>query len=139
MTLVFAGNIDEAKPLLVDAQAHYRKQLLAQTDSFRLLKPLCWADGALGDSEAAADSCIRALQNLPDDFFDRNYHRADIAGGLAMAGLKDEALNLIESVLADRVRPTRTELQLYAVLRNLHEEPRWRAYSTSNAATSPSL
>jgi TolB-like protein/cytochrome c-type biogenesis protein CcmH/NrfG len=126
LTLRLAGDPDAAQPWLDESRLHYTKLLADRPDDFRLLKPLCVTDGARGDAAAAAISCLRALEQLPKDAYDRNYHRTEIAGGLALAGLNEQALDLLDEVMAEPAGPTRTELQLGADLRSLHGEPRWQ-------------
>jgi len=126
LSLRLAGEISASKPILDLAITDYQQSLVAEPDDFRYLKPLCLAHGARINADRALEVCDAALQNLPDDQFDRNLHRTDIAGGLAMAGLKSEALNLIEDVITDRGGPSRTEMQLDPMLRTLHDQPRWQ-------------
>jgi TolB-like protein len=126
MTLRLGGDPVAAKPYLDQAIENYRQSLQANPDDFKILKPMCWAEGAADATGEAKKICQQALEHLPDDAWDRNLHRSDIAGGFAMAGLNTEALDLIESVLSDRAGPSRVELQLDPMLRSLHEEPRWQ-------------
>ena len=127
MSLRLAGDPAGAKPYLDQAIENYRSFLQTNPDEFKILKPMCWAAGAANAAGEAKKVCQRALEHLPDDAWDRNVHRGDIAGGLAMAGLNAEALDLIESVLSERAGPSRVELQLDPLLRSLHDEPRWQA------------
>ena len=127
MSLRLAGDPAGAKPYLDQAIENYRSFLQANPDEFKILKPMCWAAGAANAAGRAKNVCQQALEHLPDDAWDRNFHRQDIAGGFAMAGLNAEALDLIESVLSDRAGPSRVELQLDPLLRSLHDEPRWQA------------
>jgi len=126
-SLSLSGDLVAASPYLDQAAAQYREKLVENPNDFYFLKPLCWAEGARGAAERAAQACQQALENLPNDQFDGGNHREDIAGGFAMAGLNAEALDLIESVLSDRAGPSRVELQLDPLLRSLHDEPRWKA------------
>jgi TolB-like protein len=127
MSLRLAGDPAGAKPYLDQAIENYRSSLQTNPDEFKILKPMCWATGAANAAEEAKNICQQALEHLPDDAWDRNFHRQDIAGGFAMAGLNAEALDLIESVLSDRAGPSRVELQLDPLLHTLHDEPRWKA------------
>lgn len=127
MSLRLSGDPAGAKPYLDQAIENYRSFLQANPGDFKILKPMCWATGAANEAGEAKKACNQALEHLPDDAWDRNFHRQDIAGGLATAGLNAEALDLIESVLSDRVGPSRVELQLDPLLHNLHDEPRWLA------------
>ncbi|MGH8035911.1 MAG: hypothetical protein ACREO9_11840, partial [Lysobacterales bacterium] len=126
LSLSLAGDPAAAAPYLNQAIASYLELLEANPAEFRLLKPLCLAQGALHAKEATQQACKLALDNLPDDAWDRNFHREDIAGGLAMAGLNAQALDLIEIVVAEPAGPTRVELQLDPLLKTLHEESRWQ-------------
>jgi len=63
---------------------------------------------------------------LPQDAYDSPFHREDIAGALALAGLKDESLKLVEGLLSERAGPTRAGLQLDPFLKSLHDESRWQ-------------
>jgi len=127
LTLRLSGDIEAAQPLLDEARAHYTALLADQAGDFRSLKPLCLVDGARGDAAAAADSCQQALEHLPKDAYDSPFHREDIAGALALAGLNEKALDLIASLLSEAAGPTRTELRLNPLLTSLHDEPRWQA------------
>ena len=127
LSLRLSGDSAAASPYLDQAIAQYREKLVENPNDFHYLKPLCLAEGARSAAEQAAQVCQQALEHLPDDQFDRNYHRQDIAGGLAMAGLNAQALDLVEDVLSDRGGPSRVELQLDPLLRSLHDEPRWQA------------
>jgi len=127
LSLRLSGNSTAAAPFLDQAIAQYREKLVENPNDFHFLKPLCWAEGARNTAEQALQTCKLALDHLPDDQFDRNYHRQDIAGGLALAGLGSEALDLVESVLSDRGGPSRVELNLDPMLRSLHDELRWQA------------
>ena len=126
LTLRLAGDPDAALPWLDEARTHYTELLAERPDDFRLLKPLCWTDGALNDATAAKATCTQALERLPKDAYDRNYHRTEIAGGLALAGLNEQALDLLENIMAETAGPTRTQLKLDVELRSLHGEPRWQ-------------
>ncbi len=126
MSLRLAGDPAGAKPFLDQAIENYRSFLQENPDEFKILKPMCWATGAANAAGEAKTVCHQALQHLPDDAWDRNFHRQDIACGFAMAGLNAEALDLIESVLSDRAGPSRVELQLDPLLHSLHDEPRWQ-------------
>jgi TolB-like protein len=127
LTRRLAGDRAAAMPDLDRARKHYVGLLDRQANDFRALKPLCLVEGARNDAAAAASACQQALDHLPADQYDRNYHRAELAGGLALAGLKEQALDLVESILSEPFGPSPTELQLDAILRDLHGEPRWQA------------
>lgn len=127
LTSKFTGDAAAAAPLLDEAINTYREQLEQSPGEFRILKPLCLAEGAAGMNEDAARHCRAALAELPDDAFERNYHRMDIAGGLAMAGFEDEALKLLERVMSDRAGPMPAELRLSPYFDSLHSDPRWQA------------
>jgi TolB-like protein/cytochrome c-type biogenesis protein CcmH/NrfG len=126
LSLRMVGDSAAAQPLLDEARAHYETLLGQRAGDFRLLKPLCLIDGARADADAAADSCARALQQLPIDAYDRSFHREDIAGALALAGLDQQTLDLVASLLAERAGPTRAELRINPFLTGLHGQPRWR-------------
>jgi len=127
LSLRLSGDPDAAAPFLDQAIAVYRDSLKNQPDDFHFLKPLCMAEGARGDVEATRQACQRALDNLPEDAIQLSAHRADIAGGLAMAGMKSEALDLVESVLSEPYGQTPVEIRLEPTLVSLHDEPRWKA------------
>jgi len=133
LTFRLSDDAAAAQPFLEEARAHYTNLLSRQADDFRILKPLCLVDGALGDTAAASSSCMQALALLPNDTYDRPFHREDIAGALALAGLEDESLDLVQGLLSERAGPTRTELQLNPLLTNLHDEPRWQALMAATA------
>lgn len=127
LTRRLAGDQAAAMPYLDRARQRYLDMLEEVADDFRALKPLCLIEGARQDAAATADFCQRALDQLPDDQYDHNFHCADLAGGFAMAGLHEQALDLLETVLSERFGPTPMEIRLNAMLRDLHHEPRWQA------------
>jgi TolB-like protein len=135
LSLRLSSDPAAAAPWLDQAIVRYPEMLVENPNDFRFLKPLCLAAGARNAAEKAAQVCHQALANLPDDQFDRNFHRQDIAGGFAMAGLNAEALDLIESVLSERGGPSHVELQLDPMLRSLHDEPRWQKLMAEPGAT----
>ena len=127
LTLRLGGNDRDALPFLEEARRHYESLLAGQSGDFRLLKPLCVANGAIRDTKRCSSRCMEALGRLPVDSFDRTFHREDIAGALALAGLRDESLDIIEGLMAERAGPTLNELRINPFLTSLHEEPRWKA------------
>jgi len=131
LSLRLSGDSQAARPYLEQAIEAYRQALEDNPGDFHFLKPLCWAEGALEAVEEATEVCQQALEQIPDDAVQWGQHHADIAGALAMAGLNEMALDLVESVLAKPYGVNRVELELDPKLRSLHDEPRWQAIMTA--------
>ena len=126
-THLIAGNREAAETDLLAGLESIERALSEKPEHFGYLKSHCQTLGALGRSEVADEVCARALEHVPDDAYDRHYHRVDIATGLAMAGRYEAALDLIEEGLESQAGPSRGYLSQQALLHDLHDLPRWQA------------
>ncbi len=126
MTLHLSGDREKARPVLLTALAEMTPEMeLTQTYSGTGATYTCQLLGALGDREKALAACQRALEaGAKDAFIEPNNHLA-IAGGLVMAGLEGEAIDLLSRAIQGPVGIKRNQLRLDPMLRGLHRHPRW--------------
>jgi hypothetical protein len=76
--------------------------------------------------EDAKAACQTTFDTLPNDVFEGGYLKVEIAKGLALAGLAERALDMIESYLSNPsgYGPGRTELE--PAFRTLRTDPRFQ-------------
>jgi TolB-like protein len=126
LTRVFAGDRERARPQLEEARSQLEAKLEEDPDDFLVLLGLCRVAGAIEDEDATRQYCASALAKIVDDAFDRGRWLVGIAGGLALGGQKEPALDLVESVFELPMGPSRAEVAADPALQSLHAEPRWQ-------------
>jgi len=127
LTHLLAGDRDAAEADLLAGLESIDIALSENPQHFGYLKARCQTLGALRQPDQAAEACAEALKQVPNDAYDYNFHRTQIASGLALAGRHEAALDLIEAGFDDRAGPSRGYLSQYALFKGLHDLPRWQA------------
>ena len=122
----FAGNPELAQPELTAALQLIDDMLNDAPGHFGHLKSRCRILGALGRKDATDQACAAALASIRDDAYDAPFAALEVAGGLAMAGLIDQAMDLVEAGVKGQAGPSRFDYALDPALRNLHDLPRWK-------------
>jgi tetratricopeptide (TPR) repeat protein len=127
LTHLYAGDAPSAKRELEAARRYVERRRDQDPDDPRVHRSLCVIHGALRMTGAADRSCARAVEGLSRDAFEAGYLRVEIATGLALAGLNDRALDMIELYLREPsgYGPVRTELE--PAFRGLRADPRFAA------------
>ena len=126
LTLILRGDTDTGRLSLARAQSELESHDLA-TAGGPVFTALCLTYGGLGLAEETVTACRRAVEKEKFDAVANPNNRFRVAGGLALAGLHDDAFELIEKVLKMRGRPARAVFEAEPTLRGLHEDPRFKA------------
>ncbi|MEJ2159098.1 MAG: tetratricopeptide repeat protein [Chromatiales bacterium] len=126
LTLILRGDIDAGRRSLAQARAELESHDLATAGS-PLFSALCLTYGGLGLAEETLSACRRAVEKEQFDAVANPNNRFAMAGGLALAGLHDDAFELLETVLKMRARPAHAVFEAEPTLRGLHDDPRFNA------------
>jgi TolB-like protein len=127
MTHHFAGNDEQAQPLLAAASEQFEAVLAAEPDRFTTLRAMCSLQGALGNIEGAKAYCQLAHDQLPNDAFMRAYHVLEIAAGLAMAGDDDGAMTRLKECLELEATASMHDIERHPAFLHLQDRPDYQA------------
>jgi hypothetical protein len=126
LTLIFRGDTDAGRESLAAARSELESRDRAAAGS-PLYSALCRTYGGLGLVEEALAACRRAVETLQFDAVSNPEKVFLLAGGLALAGQNDAALQMLEDVLKMQARPSRVIFEAEPMLRGLHQDPRLKA------------
>jgi TolB-like protein/Tfp pilus assembly protein PilF len=126
LTLIFRGDTDAGRESLAAARSELESRDRAAAGS-PLYSALCHTYGGLGLIEEALAACRRAVETLQFDAVSNPEKHFLLAGGLALAGQNDAALQMLEDVLKMQARPSRVIFEAEPMLRGLHQDPRLKA------------
>lgn len=126
LTLILRGDIDAGRRSLAQARSELESHDLSTAGS-PLFSALCLTYGGLGLAEETLSACRSAVEKEQFDAVANPNIRFAMAGGLALAGLHDDAFELLETVLKMRARPARAVFEAEPTLRGLHDDPRFNA------------
>jgi hypothetical protein len=124
--MLYSGNPDAARPMLQQASQILQAALVDNPGDFNYLLSSCSLSGALGEAEASLTYCQAAEDALPDDAFSHALWLEDLAGGLAMGGHPDRALELIEAMFDQPFGPSYNMVRRNPEFRSLHTSTRWQ-------------
>jgi TolB-like protein/Tfp pilus assembly protein PilF len=125
-TLWAAGKTETARPLLEQARQGLLVSVEEEPNNFNDLLALCGAVGALQEVETSLTYCEAAMKALPNDAFSRSFWLKSVAGGLAMGGHHEKALDLIEAIFEARIGPSYNHVRRDPEFRSLHDTERWQ-------------
>lgn len=136
LTMLLSGKPDSAHPMLVEAREHLQAALEKNPGDFNYLLSMCMLQGALQETEASLTYCQAAEAALPDDAFDHAQWLEDLAGGLAMGGHPDRALDLIDAIFEAPLGPSYNQVRRNPKFISLHQSERWqRLFSTQETSS----
>ena len=69
---------------------------------------------------------------MPDDAFARSPYLQEIASAFAMAGLQDQALDILEETAVARLRDPLSMIAANPMFESLHNTKRWQALMRKN-------
>lgn len=127
ITHLLAGNRDEAVPLLEQARVLLEQWHAKEPENWYDHQSLCRTLGALKDQQAALTECNAVIANMPNDKYDLSYEQEIIASAFAMAGLEDQALDLLEQVAESRIGIPVSMISANPMYESLHNTRRWQA------------
>ncbi|MFT5139944.1 MAG: TolB-like protein/Tfp pilus assembly protein PilF [Rhodothermales bacterium] len=127
ITYLLAGEHEKALPLLEQARDFLQQWYAEEPDDWYLLRSLCMTVGALADREMTKTMCDRAASEIPNDAFDRSFNYELIANGYAMAGLENQAIDLLEKIAESRVTVPVSMIAANPMFESLHNTKRWQA------------
>lgn len=123
LTHYYAGNREEARPLLLDAKQEFGTLLDENRDNYPILRALCFITGGLGDLTGAKQYCKDSLLAAPrDEFFAGNF-KFDAAAGLALAGDTEGAVALLKAMLDGDAGPTMYQVIYHPAFDGIREDP----------------
>ncbi|MCZ6559913.1 MAG: hypothetical protein O6931_03360 [Gammaproteobacteria bacterium] len=126
LTYLYSGNAAAAKRELDASRVWLETWRDQHPGDPRAYRSLCVVYGGLGMVENAEAACDKSVEALPNDVFAAGYLRVEIAKGLALAGLDEQALDMIELYLEkpSGFGPVRTEFE--PAFRTLRRHPRFQ-------------
>ncbi len=126
LTYLYSGDMEAAERELHAAREMLEQRRDENPDNPRPYRSLCVVYGGLGMEAEAEATCNKAVETFPIDVYEVGFLRVEVAKGLALAGLTDQALDMIEVYLTEPsgYGPTRTELE--PAFRGLHDHPRFQ-------------
>jgi len=125
-TMLASGEAEAAVPMLEKAKQELLGRLKDKPDNFGELLTMCGLTGALRENEASLTYCQAAINALPEDAFSRQVWLEEVAGGLAMGGHHEMALDLVEGIFEARMGPSYNHVRRNPGFRSLHETERWQ-------------
>ena len=135
LTYLYSGDNESAQRELNAARVWLETRRDQNPDDPRAYRSLCVVYGGLGMIEETEAACDTAVETLPNDVFGGGYLRVEFAKGLALAGLTEPALDMIETYLTNPSGhgPVRTELE--PAFRSLRNNSRFQSLIASAADT----
>lgn len=121
-----SGDVEKAGAMLEIAKQELLDRLKENPQKFGDLLTMCGTVGALQEYEESLTYCQAAKNALPNDAFSRLFWLQEVAGGLAMGGHHETALDLVEAIFEARVGPSYNEVRRDPAFRSLHETERWQ-------------
>ncbi|MEJ2514297.1 MAG: tetratricopeptide repeat protein [Gammaproteobacteria bacterium] len=125
LVLWMSGDREKARPYIEKGLRQLQAMAEASSTPGATLVSQCQMQAVLGDPEAVRDTCSRALTEPPPDAFGAAVFRREAAMGYAMAGMADEAFDILFDLQDGPIEPSRNELLFAARIRSLHDDPRW--------------
>ena len=126
LTYLYSGDMEAAERELHAAREMLEQRRDENPDNPRPYRSLCVVYGGLGMTDEARRACDKAVETFSNDAYEVGFLRVEVAKGLALGGLIDQALDMIELYLTEPsgYGPTRTELE--PAFRGLHDHPRFK-------------
>jgi TolB-like protein/Tfp pilus assembly protein PilF len=123
LTLLYAGQIDSATPLLRDAKQEFETLLQDDPGSYPISRSLCFITGGLGELANARKYCQQTLQAAPADAFFAGELKFDIAAGLALAGDAQASVELLQAMLDGDIGPTMYPVIYHPAFDGIRDDP----------------
>lgn len=126
LTYLYSGDADGAGRELGAARVWLESWRDQHPGDPRAFRSLCVVYGGLGMVKDTKAACQKTFETLPNDVFEGGYLKVEIAKGLALAGLSEQAIDMIESYLSNPsgYGPVRTDLE--PAFRALRDHPRFQ-------------
>jgi Tfp pilus assembly protein PilF len=127
LTYLLAGDHDKALPLLEQARGLLEQWHAEEPDNWYYHQSLCSTLGALKDREATLVECNATIASKPKDEYDLPLELEIVASAFAMAGLEDEALDILEEIAEGRIGTPVSVIAANPMFESLHNTKRWQA------------
>ena len=127
ITYLLAGERDKALPLLEQARGLLEQRRAEEPDNWYYHQSLCRTLAALKDRESTLVECNAAIASKPNDAYDLSLELETIASAFAMAGLEDQALDLLEEIADARIGNPVSIIAANPMFNSLHNTKRWQA------------
>ena len=122
----YAGDDENARREFKVVRRELEAASVEHPEDGRIHRALCLAYGGLGMQEEARAACETGMELAIWDAFEIGFVRTEVAKGLALAGLTDEALDMIELYLRKPGGYGAVRTGLEPAFRGLREEPRFQ-------------
>jgi TolB-like protein len=123
LTHRYAGNVENATPLLRDAKQVFESLLQDKPGNYAINRSLCMITGGLGELADAKKYCQQALQTAPKDAFLAGVFKFDAATGLAAAGDAKGAVELLRAMLDGDAGPTIYPIMYHPAFDGIRSDP----------------
>jgi len=133
LTHLYAGQIESARPLLLDARQEFETLLQENPGSYPVYRSLCFITGGLGELADTQKYCQQALQTAPKDAFLESYFKFDAAAGLALAGDVQGSIELLQTMLDGGVGPTIYPIMYHPAFDGIRSDPVFTEFMKQNA------
>jgi hypothetical protein len=126
LTYLYAGNHESARREFEAVRRELEAAMAEQPEDGRIHRALCLVYGGLGLQDEARVACEAGMELAIWDAFEIGFVRTDVAKGLALAGLTDEALDMIDLYLSEPAGYGAVRTELEPAFRSLRDQPRFQ-------------
>ena len=126
LTYLYAGDHENARREFEAVRRELEAARAEHPEDGRIHRALCLIYGGLGLQDKARVACETGMGLATWDAFEIGFVRTDVAKGLALAGLTDEALNMIDLYLSEPAGYGSVRTELEPAFRSLRDKPRFQ-------------